>query len=754
MPLDNSPSGQRFLVGGRVQGVGFRPFVCSLANQLGMRGSVRNLGGQVEIVAEADPVHTTLFLQRLLSEHPSIARPELISAEVNGLPVEPGFRILPSLQGSETVLLPDQSVCGTCLKEMASPRSRRFRYPFVTCTQCGPRYTIIRDSPFDRETTSMAGFPLCAACQAEYDLPLDRRFHAQIMGCAGCGPTLSYRCGSRHISGNEPALARTVSALRDGAIVAVKGIGGYHLLCDARNDAVVRSLRARKQRPVKPLAVLFPRAGSNDLSRLRLDCMPSDEESAALRSPEKPIVLVRLRPGSRLSPSLAPGLSEIGALLPYSPLHELIVGMFDGPLVATSGNISGEPVFTLNDEAEQRLETVSDAFLHHDRPILRPADDGVVRVIAGKPRSLRLGRGSAPQQRALPRSLPAPVLALGGQMKVTVALGFGDRVVISPHLGDMDSPRGMDLLEATAATLQRLHNVQATVLACDAHDGYASARWARTQGGLTVLRVPHHRAHAAAVAGEFPHEARWLCFAWDGVGLGEDGTLWGGEALLGQPGNWSRIATFRPFAPPGGEAAAREPWRSAAALAWELGLDWTPPGLDVLLARAAWQSRLNAPATSSVGRLFDAAASFLGLVQQGSHEGEGPMAVEAMATAGAVTDDAVSLPLTKRTDGVWQADWAPLVPLLLNTAWSPARRAAAFHASLAGALVTQVIAAGMAHGDFAVGLAGGVFQNRRLSELVLTALQSAGFRAYLPISVPCNDAGLSFGQVIEAAARR
>jgi len=753
MPLENSPPGKRFLVGGRVQGVGFRPFVCRLANELGMRGSIRNFGGQVEIVAEENPVRTDLFLYRLFSEHPSIARPELVSAEIGSLPAEGGFRILPSLQGSESVLLPDQSVCEACLKEMAAPRSRRYRYPFITCTQCGPRYTIMRDTPFDRDTTSMAGFPLCAGCQAEYDQPLDRRFHAQVMACAQCGPTLSYRSGTSTVSGNERALARTVAALRDGAIVAVKGIGGYHLLCDARNDPVVRALRARKRRPTKPFAVLFPRAGTEEISRLRLDCAPSDEEAHALRSAERPIVLIRLRHGNRLSPALAPGLTELGALLPYSPLHDMIVGMFDGPLVATSGNISGEPVLTLNVEAEQQLDTVADAFLHHNRPILQPADDGVIRVIAGKPRSLRLGRGSAPQQHALPSPLAAPILALGGQMKATLALGFGTRVVISPHLGDMDSPRGMDLLEATAGTLQRLHGVNATILACDAHGGYTSSRWAHRQGDRTVVPVPHHHAHAAAVAGEFPQEQRWLCFTWDGVGLGEDGTIWGGEALLGQPGGWSRIATFRPFAPPGGDAAAREPWRSAAALAWELGLDWTPSGLDVSLARAAWRSRLNCPATSSVGRLFDAAAAFLGLVQQASYEGEGPMAVEAIAISGSVMEDAVSLPLTKRADGVWQADWAPLVPLLLNAAWPLRRRAAAFHASLANALVVQVIAAGIVHGDFAVGLAGGVFQNRCLSELVLNALRAAGFRAYLPVSVPCNDAGLSFGQIIEAAAR-
>jgi hydrogenase maturation protein HypF len=521
-------------------------------------------------------------------------------------------------------------------------------------------------------------------------------------------------------------------------------------MCDAANDEAVRCLRARKRRPAKPLAVMFPRSGCDQLARLRVHCAPDAAEARSLASSDRPIVLVPLRPGGRLSSALAPGLSELGAFLPYSPLHELLVGGFDGPLVATSGNVDGEPVVTSPEEAERLLASIADAFLHHDRPILRPADDGVVRVIAGRTRPLRLGRGSAPLRHRLPRALAAPVLALGGHMKVTLTLGFDDCAVISPHLGDLDSPRALDLLEATAETLQRLHGVRTATLICDAHPNAAGARWARRQG-MRVVEIAHHHAHAAAVAGEFPHELRWLCFAWDGVGLGPDGTLWGGEALLGRPGAWSRFATFRPFTPPGGDRAAREPWRSAAALAWELGLDWTPPDIDARLARGAWAKRVNAPATSSVGRLFDAAASFLDLAQRASHEGEGPMVVE--AAAGPASDDAAALPLARRADGVWQADWAPLVAMLRDEARPCALRAAAFHDSLAQTLVAQATAARLAHGDFAVGLCGGVFQNRRLAEAALAGLESAGFRAYLPLAIPCNDAGLSFGQVVEAAAR-
>jgi hydrogenase maturation protein HypF len=753
MSQATSRQGRRWLIGGRVQGVGFRPFVCVLAGELDVSGSVRNRGGQVEIVTASGSAQADLFQRRLLSEHPPIARPELVSIEPCDPPAEPDFRILPSLgasSGSEGVVLPDQSACDACLVELADPGARRYRYPFTACTQCGPRYTIMQTAPFDRASTGMAGFPLCAACREEYECQSDRRFHAQLVACADCGPSLRFHSGTDTILGNDRALAHAIAALRQGAIVAVRGIGGYHLLCDAANNAAVRRLRVRKRRPTKPLAVMFPRAGRDGLDRVREHCAPGVVESHSLLSPERPIVLVPLRVGTGLSPALAPGLAELGALLPYSPLHELILSGFGGPLVATSGNVSGDPVITVPPDAEQRLTGIADGFLHHDRPILRPADDAVVRVIAGRARPLRLGRGSAPLALILQHPLARPVLALGGQMKATLALGFGARVVISPHLGDLDTPAALDLLEATAATLQRLHAVRAEALICDAHGGFTSTRWAAAQGVLPVLRIPHHHAHAAAVAGEFPAEPRWLCFTWDGVGLGADGTLWGGEALLGEPGAWTRVASFRPFAPPGGDQAGRQPWRAAAALAWDLGLDWSPPGIDVGLAQQAWRQRLNCPATSSVGRLFDAAAAFLNLVQDASHEAEGPMAVEAIAAG---SSGGAALPLQQRDDGIWQADWAPLVPLLLDAHRTPGERAAAFHDSLALTLLAQAVAARREHGAFAVGLTGGVFQNRRLAETALTALAEAGFRAYLPISVPCNDAGLSFGQIVEAAAR-
>jgi hydrogenase maturation protein HypF len=739
---------QRWLIGGRVQGVGFRPFVWLLANDLGVRGSVRNCGGHVEIVAGADERRAGVFLARLLAEHPPIAQPRLMSVEPWTEPVSAAFCILPSTGGPAAIVLPDQPVCAACLAEMADPGARRYRYPFTACSQCGPRYTITRRMPFDRANTGMAGFPFCASCQLDYERPSNRRFHAEVAACPQCGPSLWFRSGDAGFETGEAALSASVAALRRGAIVAVKGVGGYHLMCDASDDAAVLRLRAMKRRPTKPLAVMVPSAGADGLGTVRLICAPTDEEARSLHSAERPIVLMALRPGSTLAASVVPGLRELGVMLPYSPLHHLLTSAFGGPLVATSGNAGGEPIVTDPASAERLL--APDAFLHHDRPIEQSADDGIVREIAGRIRAIRLGRGSAPLERTLPRPV-IPMLALGGQGKVTLALGFGARVVISPHVGDLDSPGCMERFEATAEALQRLYGVRATSLVCDAHACYSGTRWAR-RSALPVVRVWHHHAHASAVAGEFPGETRWLSFTWDGSGLGPDGTLWGGEALLGQPGEWQRVATFRSFAPPGGERAARDPWRSAGALAWEMALDWAPHGMDVTLAKAAWAKQLNSPVTTSVGRLFDAAAALLQLKQRTSYEGEAAMAVEALAATEAGDACPVHLRLHRRDDGVLQADWAALVPPLLDDSRSQASRAATFQASMAATLVDQATVLRGAHGDFAVGLSGGVFQNRRLAELALTGLAREGFRAYLPASVPCNDAGLSFGQVIEATA--
>ena len=731
----------RFItIGGRVQGVGFRPFVYRLAHQHDIAGWVRNANGAVEIHAEGWPVQLQRFSDALLNEAPPLSAPGPLAVAACEPEHAEAFSILDSQSTSaaDIHLPPDGFVCADCLAELHDPANRRHRYPFINCTQCGPRYTLITALPYDRPNTAMRDFALCPDCRREYENPLDRRFHAEPIACPVCGPHLQFVSGGETHEGDQAALAATVAALREGKIVAVKSVGGYHLMCDARNDAAVATLRARKSRPAKPLAVMF-----RDLEALGEAVHTTPEQEVLLDSPERPIVLLPKRADAPLSESIAPGLTEIGCLLPYSPLHDLLLDDFGGPLVATSGNLSGEPVLTDNHEAHTRLAHIADAFLHHDRPIVRPADDPVYRVIAGVPRPLRLGRGRAPLEFELPSPLAEPVLALGSHMKNTVCLAWGTRAVISPHIGELDTARSLDTLAQVAADLQRLYQVHASRVLVDRHPGYGTRRYAR-DSGLPLFEVWHHHAHASALAWEFPEVSEWIVFAWDGVGLGEDQTLWGGEAFIGAPGRWQRTASFRPFRLPGADKAGREPWRAAAALLWETGQ--TAPFAPEPLHQA-WSARLNSPASSSVGRLFDAASALCGICTQASFAGEGPMRLEAVGATAAGA--AIALPLERDPFGIWRSDWAPLLPMLADEARPVADRAARFHLSLAQALVDQAQQLREQTGIRSVGFTGGVFQNRLLAEAVIERLQVAGFSAHLPRRVPVNDAGLSFGQVIE-----
>jgi len=743
----------RFIaIGGRVQGVGFRPFVYRLAQQHGITGWVRHVDGAVEIHAEGTPAQLHQFSDGLLKEAPPLSAPGSLTATACEPEHAAAFAILDSAASHQACLNdassemadagsihlpPDGFVCADCRAELHDPTDRRHRYPFINCTQCGPRYTLITALPYDRPNTAMRDFALCPDCRREYENPLDRRFHAEPIVCPLCGPHLQCVAGDEAIHGDAAALAAAVTALRGGKIVAVKGVGGYHLLCDATNDATVAALRARKPRPAKPLAVML-----RDLDAVRAVAHTTPDLETFIAAPERPIVLLQKRGDSGLSEHIAPGLAEIGCLLPYSPLHDLLLTDFGGPLVATSGNLSGEPVLTDNHEAQTRLAHLADAFLHHDRPIVRPADDPVYRVIAGIPRPLRLGRGTAPLELKLAAPLAEPVLALGSHMKNTLCLAWGTRAVVSPHIGELDTPRSLDTLAQVAADLQRLYQVQAKKLLIDRHPAYGYRRYAR-DSGLPLAEIWHHHAHASALAWEFPAVKEWIVFAWDGVGLGEDDTLWGGEAFTGSPGRWQRAASFRPFRLPGGDKAGREPWRAAAALLWEIGraVPFAPEPLQ-----RAWSQGLNSPASSSVGRLFDAAAALCGVCTHASFEGEGPMRLEAVAAADGET---VALPLARDAAGIWRSDWAPLLPMLTDIARPQATRAASFHLSLAQALLAQARQLRTQTGITSVGLAGGVFQNRLLAEAAISRLQAAGFAAHLPQRVPVNDAGLSVGQVIE-----
>ena len=742
-----SPSEARCLtLTGQVQGVGFRPFVYRLAHHYGINGWVQNRRGEVRIYVEAPTDLIDKFLYSLLHQAPPLAKPVLTQDRPVQSEGTTAFYIKASDADSLAAVHvpPDYYTCPDCLQELHDREDRRYRYPFINCTQCGPRYTLIKQLPYDRPNTSMQDFPLCPACQKEYQDPLDRRFHAEPIACPECGPQLEFVEHAQSIKGNENALTAALTALRAGKIVAVKGIGGYHLMCDAGNETSVQRLRDLKPRPAKPLAVMFPPQGKDELAVIRKVTTLQQNEAQLLTDPARPIVLVDKKPTTQLARALAPQLNQLGVFLPYSPLHHVLLADFGNPLVATSANISGEPVLTNNSEVEQRLSRVADAYLHHNRPIVRPADDSVFRFIGESPRPLRLGRGHAPLELALPHKLDKVVLAVGGQMKNTIALGWDERLIISPHIGDLDAARSLQVFEQVLADLQRLYEVEAQVIITDAHPGYASHRWAQ-QSDLPCVPVFHHHAHAATLSLEYGDDIPWLVFTWDGVGYGQDETLWGGEALYGKAGNWQRVASFIPFALPGGDKAGREPWRSAAALCWQANLKYRAPREHDLIY-TAWQKRLNCPSTTAVGRLFDAAAALTGLVSDANFEGQGPMWFEAKATK---TTSASPLPLQLTEDNVLRADWTPTLRWLQDKQLSIEDRASRFHATMAATLIAKAQHLREQHGEFRIGLSGGVFQNKLLTEQVMTLLQQAGFEVYLPEKLPCNDGGLCAGQVME-----
>lgn len=745
-------SALRILIEGRVQGVGFRPFVSRLAEDLGLCGWVLNDGGAVEMHVEGQISDLKTFQQALIDQAPPLAVPFIRLSQTIASEGFQRFEILKSRtdhQG-DRVMPQDQAVCQRCLVELKDPQDRRYRYPFIHCTQCGPRYTVIHDFPYDRLNTVMADFPLCIPCQEEYENPIDRRYHAEAMACPHCGPVLSYRKGTDgpFLLG-DAALEAAIGALVAGDILAVKGLGGYHLMLDATLKDSIERLRLRKNRPQKPLAVLVSETFMDEH-------WPEDGTEArhlareALLSPERPIVLMPLGDRPFFPSGISPGLLEIGILLCSSPLQALLLDGVGRPLIATSGNISGEPVLIDPKAVDQRLLHVADGFLHHDRPILRPADDGVFRVIEGKPRPLRIGRGRAPLRWRLQRPLMEPLLAVGADLKNTFALSEGDQVIVSPHLGDLGRPRGLEVFESLVKDFQRLYGIEPRRVVVDQHPGYFSRQWALGLG-LPLIIVGHHQAHASAAYGEWGGEGALLVFTFDGLGYGEDGTLWGGETLLGRPGCWERVGCPRSFHLVGGASASREPWRSALALLFETGRDsfrdLDPKGL----VKTAWSLGINTNETTSVGRLFDAAAALMGLCMTSRYEGEAPMLLEALAEK-MTGIEGLSLRI-EEDRGLYRWDWSPLIDPLMDEGRPLSERAVLFHETLARLIGRLAIRIRETHGQMAaVALTGGVFQNRRLTESAIGHLKAAGFKVFLPEIFPVNDAGISFGQVIEAQA--
>lgn len=749
-------SARRIILSGQVQGVGFRPFIYRIAKQHNLSGWVRNNVGLVEIYVQGEPLNIDEFLEDIFEKKPTLAKPQLESANTVDSEDCDAFSILKSQsKGQAKISVPvDLFLCDDCLAELNDPLDRRYHYPFINCTQCGPRYTIIQSLPYDRVNTSMKNFDLCPQCLAEYNDPDNRRFHAEPIACPVCGPYLSLQNDATIVDNTEDSLQQTIDLLKQGKVVAIKGIGGYHLMCDANNSQAVNRLRNNKSRPHKPLAVMFPAPLHNPFEFAELSVVLNEDEKSFLLQAARPILLVTKTNNKKLSDQIAPGLNEIGVMLPYSPLHHLLLNGFSGPLVATSANISGEPVMIDNQTIEKRLTHVADAFLHHNRPIERPADDPVFKTIAGKPRPLRLGRGFSPLELSLPVMLNEPVLAVGAHMKNVIALAWDNRIVLSPHIGEMDSVRSLQVFENSIIDLQKLFDVKAKRIICDAHPGYTSTRWAFKQK-LPVTSVLHHHAHASAAYYECNTDENVLVFSWDGVGYGENASLFGGETFLGKPGEWKRVASMLPFNIPGGEKAGREPWRSAAALCWQTGQMFDEFSDDQLLLKQAWDKKINTPQTTSVGRLFDAAAALTGVCTHASFEGQGPMMLEAQCDFNSENGeihsvDYVALPLTESNE-LLQTDWQPLVNVMQDTRLSVSKRATIFHASLAQALLQQAIKIRRDYKVNKISFSGGVFQNRVLSEYVMRILADHDFEIYMPELIPVNDAGICFGQVLEYA---
>jgi hydrogenase maturation protein HypF len=807
----------RLQIEGLVQGVGFRPFVHRLATALELAGWVENTAAGVCLELEGSTAALEALLARLPRERPPHSRLDRLQQQWLPPQSSAGFRILTTAaQGAPgrppaaatALQLPDLAPCAACLAELIDPASRRCGYAFTSCAHCGPRFSILRALPFERRHTALASFPLCAACASEYADPSNRRFHAQTSGCPACGPRLSWftpggprlRDPARPSGPLSPCLAAAAAALRAGRIVALQSVGGFQLLCLAHSEAAVAELRRRKGRPEKPFALLAP-----DLAWVRRHCLLGPAEEQLLTGPAAPIVLLRRRPlewvgpdpeagasnpiASSIASSIATGVAPhnpwLGVMLAASPLHALLLRELGEPLLATSGNRCGEPLCADPERVEEELGAIADGILGHDRPIANPVDDGLIQLVAGAPMLLRHARGQAPSVLALTPLLPHPdrlagVVAMGGQLKGSLAVGVaGGRAWLGPHLGDLDSLAAEQRLRQALSDALERFGLHPRCFVVDGHPAYASRRIGAelaAAAGVPLLEVQHHQAHLLACMAEHGLPPPAVGVAWDGAGHGGDGTLWGGECLrLEEPGGaapFTRLARLRPFPLPGGERAMREPRRAALGLLYAgfgpAAFDGVPRLLPSLAAFGAderpvlarmLQQRLQSPLCSSVGRLFDAIASLLGLAQRCSFEGQAALRLEAAARAalpavpGRLAPAAYTVAIRPGGHGEpWLLDWQPLLEALLHdlAADRPVEAIAlAFHQALAQLLPALAGQLGVKR----LLLAGGCFQNRLLLELAVECLADAGIEALWPQRIPCNDAGLALGQLLAAGWR-
>lgn len=763
-------------VHGAVQGVGFRPFIYRLATELGLQGWVLNSSQGVFIEVEGMEEDLNTFLLRLGKEKP--LRAIIQSLEFSFL--DPigfnSFEIRKSEHsGEKTVIVPpDIATCHECREETLNSTDRRLLYPFTNCTNCGPRFTIIEALPYDRPNTSMKGFEMCSDCYYEYEEPSDRRFHAQPNACPLCGPTLElWTSRGEVIAHGHSALLKAAQSVRKGKILALKGLGGFHLVVDAGNENAIDKLRQRKRREEKPFAIMFP-----SLDMIKDYCEVSPFEERLLLSSESPIVLLKKKSHAvetqnltSLPPSVAPNNPYLGAMLPYTPLHHILMQELGFPVVATSGNLTDEPIVTDNREALTRLEGIADLFLVHNRPIIRHADDSVVRIILGRELLLRRARGYAPLPTRLGRtydrctSLPK-ILALGAHLKNTVAISIEDQIFISQYIGDLETKETYEAFQKVLKDFKELYGFEPEAVACDMHPEYLSTKYAKGLG-LPIIEVQHHHAHVAACMAENELEGSVLGVSWDGTGYGTDGTIWGGEFLLADYESFSRVCHFRTFKLPGGEKAVREPRRTALGILYELFGEETLEKREIPPFRCFREEELrilgqmikkdiNSPLTSSVGRIFDAVAALINLRQQVSFEGQAAMELEYITGDGIESSYPFEVVekepgLSSNSSASYTVDWAPIILAVLEDTKMETPKeeiATKFHNTLSEIIIHVARLLGIGN----VVLTGGVFQNKYLTEHTWRKLKEEGFKPYIHQRIPPNDGGISFGQVAVAAA--
>ncbi len=755
-------------VEGVVQGVGFRPFVYSLATSLGLAGLVGNDFDGVFAEVEGRPEVVAKFLLLLEQEAPPLARIERVSTRSLGLTGDRSFSIVPSQAGGQrrTLVSADSATCADCLRELADPADRRYRYPFINCTNCGPRFTIVRDVPYDRPLTTMSAFAMCERCAAEYHDPANRRFHAQPTCCPDCGPHLSLVAASTELPlpAGDPVTG-AAGLIRAGKVLAVKGLGGYHLIVDAGNEAATAALRARKHREDKPFALMVP-----DLATGRALCAVDDTAARLLTSARRPIVLLPRQPGADrlIAAAVAPGNRQLGLMLPYTPLHHLLLDAVARPVVATSGNVSDEPIAFRDADALSRLAGIADAFLMHDRPIHIRTDDSVVRAGGGRESVLRRSRGYVPEPLTVSAAFRRPVLACGAELKNTFCLAAADRAFVSHHIGDLENAETLRSFTEGISHFRRVFDIEPELVAHDLHPDYLSSKYAADLDGVDLLAVQHHHAHVASCLADNGETGPVIGVAFDGTGYGSDGTIWGGEFLVADLAGFERAGYLHPVPMPGGAAAIRQPWRMAAAYLAESFPGGLPGEMAVrqrneqhwapVLAMAG--RGINSPVTSSAGRLFDAVAALLGVRDAVHYEGQAAIELEqladpgelgsypALVTALPVAEDSGHVPLIVSGPDLVRAATEDLVAGVAAPVI-----AGRFHNAVAAAIATVCAQLRDRTGLGVVALSGGVFQNLLLTSRVATALTESGFRVLRHSRVPCNDGGISLGQAAVAGAR-